>query len=292
MGLGYFVGPFLGALVILAVGTRGGFAVQSVGVVLAGYLMARMDDPPRPPDTEPGGVPLRQNLRRHRVLLATLGTGALLMGAARASCDAVLPPWADHLGLHAATASLVFGIGALADLLCSYPAGQVMDRYGRRLVAVPSLMVITVSFVVLPFTTTVVGMTAVAVLMGVGNGLGNGVIMTLGADVAPPATRAEFLAAWRLMHDSGMFLGPLAVGLVAAVAPLGCAAAALGAVSGLGAAVMHRFIPRYSPWPRGADAESDEHAAQKASERHFRQFRGGQVSGSSRTAGRRRGRSP
>ncbi|MCP2621603.1 MFS transporter [Mycolicibacterium smegmatis] len=112
MGLGYFVGPFLGALVILAVGTRGGFAVQSVGVVLAGYLMARMDDPPRPPDAEPGGVPLRQNLRRHRVLLATLGTGALLMGAARASCDAVLPPWADHLGLHAATASLVFGIGA------------------------------------------------------------------------------------------------------------------------------------------------------------------------------------
>ena len=63
------------------------------------------------------------------------------------------------------------------------------------------------------------------------------------------ATRAEFLAAWRLMHDSGMFLGPLAVGGVAAVAPLGVAAAALGAVSCAGAATMHRFIPRFSPWP-------------------------------------------
>ncbi|MDF1899054.1 MFS transporter [Mycolicibacterium smegmatis] len=52
--LGYFVGPFLGALVILAAGTRGGFAVQFVGIVLAGYLMARMDDPPRPPDAETG----------------------------------------------------------------------------------------------------------------------------------------------------------------------------------------------------------------------------------------------
>lgn len=157
----------------------------------------------------------------------------------------------------------MFGIGALADLLCSYPAGQIMDRYGRRLVAVPSLVVITASFVALPLTTTVVGMTAFAVLMGVGNGLGNGVIMTLGADVAPPATRAEFLAAWRLMHDSGMFLGPLAVGAVAAAAPLGYAAATVGAVSGLGAAVMHRFIPRYSPWPRHARAESNENAAQK-----------------------------
>jgi MFS family permease len=248
--LGYFVGPFLGALVILAAGTRGGFAVQFTGIVLAGYLMARMEDPPRPPDAEPGGVPLLAILRRHRGLLATLGTGALLMGAARASRDAVLPLWADHLGLHAATASLVFGIGALADLLCSYPAGQIMDRYGRRLVAVPSLVVIAVSFAALPFTTTAVAMTAVAVLMGVGNGLGNGVIMTLGADIAPSATRAEFLAAWRLTHDSGMFLGPLAVGVVAAAAPLGCAAATLGAVSCLGAAVMHRFIPRFSPWPR------------------------------------------
>ncbi|MEO3964237.1 hypothetical protein LT350_28975 [Mycolicibacterium smegmatis] len=55
------------------------------------------------------------------------------MGAARASRDAVLPLWADHLGLHAATVSLVFGIGALADLICSYPAGQIMDRDGRRL---------------------------------------------------------------------------------------------------------------------------------------------------------------
>jgi len=109
--------------------------------------------------------------------------------------------------------------------------------------------VIGASLFALPFAAGVIGMTAVAVLMGVGNGLGNGVIMTLGADVAPTATRAEFLAAWRLMHDSGMFLGPLAVGGVAAVAPLGVAAAALGAVSCAGAATMHRFIPRFSPWP-------------------------------------------
>ncbi len=88
--------------------------------------------------------------------------------------------------------------------------------------------------------------------MGIGNGFGNGVIMTLGADVAPPATRAEFLAAWRLTHDAGMFLGPLAVGAAATVVPLGLAVAGLGVVSTAGGGFMHRYIPRFAPWPAAA----------------------------------------
>jgi hypothetical protein len=87
--------------------------------------------------------------------------------------------------------------------------------------------------------------------MGIGNGFGNGVIMTLGADVAPPAIRAEFLAAWRLTHDAGMFLGPLAVGAAAATAvPLGLAVAGLGVVSTAGGGFMYRYIPQFAPWPR------------------------------------------
>lgn len=88
-----------------------------------------------------------------------------------------------------------------------------------------------------------------AVIMGIGNGFGNGVIMTLGADVAPAATRAEFLAAWRLTHDFGMFLGPLAAGAAATVVALGVALAALGVVSVTGAGLMFRYIPRFVPVP-------------------------------------------
>lgn len=248
--LGFFVGPFVGALVILAAGTRGGFIVQLLGIAVSGFLMARVPDPPRPYDATPGGVALRTILRRHRRLLATLGTGSLLMGAARAGREAVLPLWADHIGLDAAAASLVFGIGAAFDLLCSYPAGHLMDRYGRRSIAVPSLLIIAVSYFALPFTVDFWTLVVVAGVMGIGNGFGNGVIMTLGADVAPPATRAEFLAAWRLTHDAGMFLGPLAVGAAATVVPLGLAVAGLGVVSTAGGGFMHRYIPRFAPWPR------------------------------------------
>ncbi|ELB92892.1 major facilitator transporter [Rhodococcus wratislaviensis IFP 2016] len=171
------------------------------------------------------------------------------MGAARASREAVLPLWAAHLGLDAAQVSLVFGVGAAVDLLCSYPAGHFMDRYGRRFIAVPSLLVIGASYLALPFSHDLLSIGVVAVLMGIGNGLGNGVIMTLGADISPPATRAEFLAAWRLTHDTGMFAGPFGVGTLAAVVPLGAAVAAIGAAALVGAGLLFRFIPVYSPWP-------------------------------------------
>lgn len=39
------------------------------------------------------------------------------------------------------------------------------------------------------------------------------------------------------------------IGLAATAIPLGAAVAALGVVSTAGAAVMYRYIPRYSPWP-------------------------------------------
>lgn len=249
MRLGFFVGPFLGAGTIVAVGVRGGFVVQLVAVVVAGVLMARLPDPPRRAATTGPAPTIPQVVGRHRRLLGTLGSGALLMGAARASREAVLPLWADHLGVDAATASVVFGIGAAVDVACSYPAGRLMDRFGRRIVAVPSLLVMAVSYAVLPLAAGVASLAAVAVVMGIGNGLGNGVIMTLGADVAPADTRAEFLGAWRLTHDAGMFAGPLLVGLLAAAGPLVVAVGALGGVSALGAAVLGRCIPVHAPWP-------------------------------------------
>ncbi|WP_327145856.1 MFS transporter [Nocardia sp. NBC_01327] len=252
MRLGFFLGPILGAAAITGFGARGGFIVQLIAIVLAGYLMARLPDPQSAP---PGAVPqtplsLVAIGRAHHTLLLTLGAGSLLMGAARASRDAVLPLWADHLGVSAATASLIYGLGAGLDVVCSYPAGHVMDRYGRRFIAVPSLIILALGYFAVPLTYSACTLGIAAVIMGIGNGIGNGVIMTIGADIAPAATRAEFLAAWRLTHDGGYFVGPLAVSGLAAVGPLAGAVLTIGAVSVLGAVAMGRYIPVYIPWPR------------------------------------------
>jgi MFS family permease len=84
--------------------------------------------------------------------------------------------------------------------------------------------------------------------MGLGNGLGSGIVMTLGADVAPRDAMVRFLAQWRLMGDSGSASGPLLVAAVAAVAGLAAGIVAAGVVGLLAGAAVVRWVPRYSPY--------------------------------------------
>jgi hypothetical protein len=249
MRIGFFAGPFLGGAVVLAVGPRGGFAVELVAVVVAVLLMVRVPDLAAPPSET--GTRLVTVVREHVGLLSTLGNGVALMGLARSARTAIIPLWAEQIGLDAAGASLVWGLANTVDVAVSYPAGALMDRFGRRAVSVPAMAVLAAGFVALPWATTPAAFVGVAVVLGLGNGMTNGAVMTLGADVAPPSTRAEFLSAWRLMHDGGAFAGPLLVGLVAAVAPLGVAAVALGAATGAGGWSLWRFVPRYVHRPTG-----------------------------------------
>jgi hypothetical protein len=72
------------------------------------------------------------------------------------------------------------------------------------------------------------------VLIAVGNGLGSGIVMTLGADTAPVRGRSQFLGAWRLCGDVGNSGGPLLVSAVASVAPLATACVVIGVLGLVG----------------------------------------------------------
>jgi MFS family permease len=73
------------------------------------------------------------------------------------------------------------------------------------------------------------------VIIAAGNGLGSGIVMTLGADAAPQEGRAQFLGGWRLCGDIGNTGGPLLVSAVAAIAPLAAAPVVIGTLALLGA---------------------------------------------------------
>lgn len=246
---GALVGPFVGAAVITAVGLRGGFAVQLVAVVVSGLLMARLPDSASR-TVRDGSAPVTPLAvaSTYRHMFLTLGLGTVLLGAARASRDAVVPLWGDHIGLTPAQVSLLFGVAGVVEVLVSSPAGHLMDRFGRRAVATPSLVLLGTAYVLLPLTGTALTLGLVAVVLGIGNGFGNGVVMTIGADVSPATNRAEFLASWRLLHDAGMFGGPLAIGVVAAQTLVG-ASLVIAVLAGAGAVVMWRSIPTFIPFP-------------------------------------------
>jgi MFS family permease len=247
--IGLFAGPLLGAPAVLWLGTAGGYWV-AVAVALVGVAVLILfgadpegDRPGSRQRAEHGGiVPM---LRRHAPVLRTLGLGALLIGLVRASRTAALPLWGDHIGLDPATTTLVFGISGAVEMVAFYPAGMVIDRFGRQWVAVPSMVLLGASLFLLPLTGGLAGYTAAAALMGLGNGVGSGINMTIGSDVSPAAGRATFLGLWRLFGDAGNGLGPVLVGAVAAVTTLGLGIASAGAAAALAAGLMAWFLPRY-----------------------------------------------
>ena len=250
--IGTFLGPFLGAAAQAPLGLDGAFAAAAAAMAVGALLCLRIRDLPVPASDpvageEPGpaGRPrLLDVARARRGALLTAGFGVVAVSAARAARNAVIPLWATHLGLDAATASLVFGLAGAADLLLFYPSGRLMDRFGRRAVAVPCLTLLGAGFLTVSLTREPTAFAAAAVLLGIGNGFGAGIVMTLGADHSPPNARAQFLGLWRSMSDAGMLAGPLLLSGVTAAAGLAVGVGSLAVVCGVGAVVFAAVLPR------------------------------------------------
>ena len=256
---GLFVGPFIGAALVSrwSIGTAYAFAAGMT--LVAAAVTALLPDLTRDRRTAVTRDGQRHRsvlgvLGAHRRVLLTLGTGMLTISAARATRQSIIPLWGEAQGLDAATISVIFGLSASVDMLLFYPGGAIMDRYGRVFVAVPAMIVLGAGFALLPLAQSMVGIAAVAGLMGLGNGISAGIVMTLGADAAPEDDRAQFLGGWRLASDVGHAGGPLVITAVSAVAPLAAAALAMGLLTWVGAGWLVRWVPRIrqtapSPYP-------------------------------------------
>ncbi|MPV35593.1 MFS transporter, partial [Georgenia subflava] len=194
----------------------------------------------------PLGPRMGKVLREHRKVFTSLGVAVLLVGAVRGARQTVIPLWGEHVGLDPATISLIFGLAGGVDMLLFYPAGKVMDRLGRLWIGVPSMLVLGASMVLLPLTDTVAAVSVVAALMGLGNGMSSGILMTLGSDVAPASGRAQFLGMWRVLQDSGGALGPLVVSAGAALGSLAAGIWVTGALGAAAAGALARWVPRWS----------------------------------------------
>jgi MFS family permease len=245
--VGIFTGPFLGAAAISLAGTRAAYlvgAVAAAGAGLIGVFSSELgiDADRVGPDHASVSVPMV--LRSYRRTYLTLGLGVILVAAVRASRQVVLPLWAEHLGLSPVATSVIYGLAGAIDSATFYPAGRVMDRRGRRWVAVPSMLTMGCALMLMPLTTGFGTLLLTALLLGFGNGIGAGMIMTLGADNAPAVGRPAFLGIWRLLSDIGSCGGPVLLsGLTGAIGLAG-AVDANGLLGLLAAGALWYWIPR------------------------------------------------
>jgi MFS family permease len=265
--IGLFIGPFIGALAISSWGLRSPFIVAMVAAGTAGLVLFLIPDLDHATDRPPairGGISTRAMVAAHRRLFATLGLGVLGVAAIRSARQTVLPLWAHHLGLSPATTSIIFGIANAVDMALFYPSGKVMDEYGRLAVAIPAVGILSAAMAALPLTRGAVSLTLVAMVLSFGNGIGSGIMMTIGADAAPSDGRIRFLSIWRVIADSGNAAGPIIVAVVATFWTLAAGIVVIGAVGFAGTAALGRWVPKYSPYATPASIRALRDVAERS----------------------------
>jgi MFS family permease len=241
---GHFIGPMIGALLITLFDIQAVFWSAAVFAALAAIvlLFVKPDVMPDTPGTTKGATWMVA--KRESKKLATLGVVSAIMGSLRTARIVGLPLWALHIGLSPAATALYIGIAGALDLALSYTSGQIMDRFGRRWSALPTLLGLSLSFALLTIADDATTFLAVALVMSLANGVGSGIILVIGSDLAPKGERNEFLASYRLLVDAGVAATPLAISGITALFGIATAMFWVTGTGIAGAILAHRYLPR------------------------------------------------
>jgi MFS family permease len=237
---GALVGPFAGGALAGLAGFPVAFVVGAASAVVAGATVvafARAVPPHANPDASFKGTV--EVLRANRRVLATAGGSALVLQLMRASRQLLIPLFGQAAGLDVTTIGLVYSLAAVVDIALFYPSGLLADRLGRKWSAVPSMTLFALGLALLPLASGFYSLLAAAVVLGFANGVGTGVVMIIGADLARASGRhGQFLGLWRLIGDVGIGGAPLLVGTIVDAASLAAASLTVAGLGVAGALVM------------------------------------------------------
>lgn len=268
---GWFVGPLIASAVISATGsTQSVFWIFIVSCLGSVVVLLALPDPEKmfgpssrvtdehgarvtegEEDAEERTHGLFRTIWSFREVLLRMGAGVSLVAAIRSARTVLMPLWAVSIGLSESNTALIIGIAGAVDFALFYASGQIMDRFGRMWSAIPSMLGLGIGFLVLAFShdlpSNVVWYIGVSLFLSVANGIGSGIVMTLGADLAPKDHPAPFLGAWRFSADAGQAAAPLFVSLLTALVSISFASGVMGVLGLVGAGMLARYIPRYVP---------------------------------------------
>ena len=243
--IGGFIGPVIGAGIIAMWNLQAAYGFAAIMSLFAAGVTMALPDLPQEVQNRRASVEephLFTVLRAHVRTFATLGVGVFCVGLVRAVRQTVLPLWCESLGLDASHTSLIYAASMGIDMTLFFLGGFIMDRFGRMWVAVPSMIILGIGLAGLALAHSVSAVIVVACILGLGNGIGSGIVMTLGSDASPEVGRAQFLSGWRLLSDTGGAVGPLLLSAITIVSSLAAATVSLGGVAFVGAAWLGYWI--------------------------------------------------
>jgi MFS family permease len=153
----------------------------------------------------------------------------------------------DRLALSTDRIGLGLALASLVGLAVAYPAGVLVDRFGRKPVIVPATIMAGVALVLFVLAPSYAWFLAGCVAWSVAAGISGAAPAAYAADVAPAGMNAAAMSSFRMLADLGYVIGPIALGLgtdmAGADVTLGVTAALLAAV----ALTFWRFAPESRP---------------------------------------------
>ncbi len=247
MRIGMFVGPTLVGLAVSSLGVRGCIHLSGIMAFIA-FLIVLLAPAPQGDNPSSSSKSLRQSIGSLKTfsspLIASAAVGSLLLMLIRSSRLAIVPVYgAFALDLDVETVGFITGISGAIDMTLFPLAGFVMDKLGRKYAAIPSLLVMSVGMIMVALSGSAVMLVLAAAVLGLGNGLGSGAMMTLGTDLAPPQSRSEFIGAWRVIGGGGALAGPMMVGGFADLVGLVSASLVIAGVGAVSAVFFHKAVP-------------------------------------------------
>jgi MFS family permease len=142
----------------------------------------------------------------------------------------------DRIGFGLALASVV-------GLALAYPAGVLVDRYGRKIIIVPSTILSGVSLVLFLTAPTYAWFLVACAAWSVAMGISGAAPAAYAADTAPGGMNAAALSTYRMLADLGYVIGPIALGLAADLAGASAALASAAVMLTAVALLFARFAP-------------------------------------------------
>ncbi|MBN1687374.1 MAG: MFS transporter [Spirochaetales bacterium] len=241
------LGPIVGGLIGKFVGLKWVFFAQGLIslLVLAQLLASKKTKEihvPAAGTTSRGLSTVIEMLGTHKKSFLTFGIVSVVFHILRIGRHVLFPLWGEAIGLDVAEIGLILGLISAVDMTLFYPAGMIMDRKGRKWAAIPSLLIMSASFCLLPLAGSFAVLLVVGLLNGFGNGLGSGIVMTMGSDLAPKDHAGEFLGIWFLVSAIGDLVGPAVIGYISQLLTLGAGSVSVGGIGFAGTAFMLFFV--------------------------------------------------
>jgi MFS family permease len=220
------IGPLPGGLLATHWGLAAPFVAYAATSVLAAAVawLAIPETREARSAEEPGSaaIPYRAQVRlltAHRGFMLVSLIAFVNAVARTGALFNIIPILArDRLSLEPDRIGFGLALASIVGLALAYPAGVLVDRYGRKIIIVPATVLSGLSLVLFVLAAGYGWFLTACAAWSIAMGLSGAAPAAYAADAAPSGMNAAALSTYRMLADLGYVVGPIALGVAADLA--------------------------------------------------------------------------